>query len=90
MQKYEIVSIPGCSLWTTYQGNGPALVCCHGGPGLWDYLAPVAEMVDDLVTVYRYDQCACGRSTGDPPYDVATAVTDLDALPEAERESPGD
>jgi proline iminopeptidase len=80
MQKYEIVSVPGCSLWTTYQGNGPALVCCHGGPGLWDYLAPVAEMIDDLVTVYGYDQRACGRSTGGPPYDVATAVADLDAL----------
>ncbi|WP_174845189.1 alpha/beta fold hydrolase [Dictyobacter alpinus] len=50
------------------------LVCCHGGPGLWDYLAPVAEMIDDLMTVYRYDQRACGRSTGEPPYDVTTAV----------------
>jgi proline iminopeptidase len=80
MQKDEIVRVPGCSLWATHQGNGPALVCCHGGPGLWDYLAPVAEMIEDLVTVYRYDQRACGRSTGGPPYDVATAVADLDAL----------
>jgi proline iminopeptidase len=80
MQECEIVSVSGGSLWTTRQGNGPALVCCHGGPGLWDYLEPVAEMVDDLVTVYRYDQRACGRSTGGPPYDVATAVADLDAL----------
>ncbi len=37
-------------------------------------------MIDDLVTVYRYDQRACGRSTGEPPYDVITAVADLDAL----------
>jgi len=37
-------------------------------------------MVDDLVTIYRYDQRACGRSMGGPPYDVATAVADLDAL----------
>lgn len=80
MQECEMVSVPDGSLWTIRQGNGPALVCCHGGPGLWDYLAPVAEMVDDLMTVYRYDQRACGRSTGGPPYDVATAVADLDAL----------
>ncbi|MDQ2713346.1 MAG: alpha/beta hydrolase [Chloroflexota bacterium] len=80
MQEIEAVSVPGCSLWTARQGHGPALVCCHGGPGLWDYLAPVAEMLDDLVTVYRYDQRACGRSTGGPPYDVATVVADLDAL----------
>lgn len=80
MQKDEIVNVPGSSLWTTAQGNGPALVCCHGGPGMWDYLAPVAEMIDDLVEVYRYDQRACGRSTGGPPYDLATAIADLDAL----------
>ena len=80
MQEYEIVTVSDASLWTTRQGNGPPLVCCHGGPGLWDYLAPVGEMVDDLVTVYRYDQRACGRSTGGPPYDVTTAVADLEAL----------
>jgi len=80
MQQFEVIGVAGSSLWTVRQGNGPALVCCHGGPGLWDYLEPVAAMVDDLVTVYRYDQRACGRSTGGPPYDVATAVADLDAL----------
>ncbi len=82
MQQVEAVSVAGCALWTVRQGNGPALVCCHGGPGLWDYLEPVAAIVDDLVTVYRYDQRSCGRSTGGPPYDVATAVADLDALRE--------
>ncbi|EFH80267.1 alpha/beta fold hydrolase [Ktedonobacter racemifer] len=80
MQICETINASGCSLWTTHQGKGPALVCCHGGPGLWDYLAPVAEMVDDLATVYRYDQRACGRSTGEPSYGVATAVADLEAL----------
>ena len=82
MQSFEMVGIPDSSLWTVRQGNGPALVCCHGGPGLWDYLEPVAAMIDDLVTVYRYDQRSCGRSTGNPPYDVATAIADLDALRE--------
>lgn len=80
MSKVEIVNVPGSALWTVCQGRGPALVCCHGGPGLWDYLEPVAGMVDDLATVYRYDQRSCGRSTGKPPYDVATAVADLEAL----------
>ncbi len=82
MQHVEMVSVAGGSLWTVRQGHGPALDCCHGGPGLWDYLEPVAAMLDDLVTVYRYDQRSCGRSTGGPPYDVATAVADLDALRE--------
>ena len=53
---------------------------CHGGPGLYDYLEPVAAMVDDLATVHRYDQRGCGRSQDAPPYDIATFVADLEAL----------
>ncbi len=82
MQIIEQVAISNCTLWTVRQSSGPALVCCHGGPGLWDYLEPVAEMVEDLATVYRYDQRACGRSTGAVTYDLATAVADLEALRE--------
>lgn len=76
----EYVDVPGASLWTAWQGAGPGLVLCHGGPGMWDYLAPVADMVDDLATTYRYDQRACGRSRGKPAYDLTTAAADLEAL----------
>jgi proline iminopeptidase len=78
----EYVDVPGATLWTARQGSGPALVMLHGGPGLWDYMAPVAHMVDDVATVYRYDQRACGRSSGGPPFTVETAVADLEALRE--------
>ncbi len=78
----EYVSVPGARLWTACQGSGPAVVLLHGGPGMWDYLGPVAAMIDDLATVYRYDQRGCGRSSSEPPYDVTTAVADLDALRE--------
>jgi proline iminopeptidase len=74
------VAVDGATLWTARQGRGPAIVLCHGGPGLWDYLGPVAAMLSDLVTVYRYDQRACGRSSGGPPHTVATAIADLEAL----------
>lgn len=80
MEASEYIPVSGGKLWTTHQGRGPALVLCHGGPGLWDYLAPVAGMIDNLVSVYRYDQRACGRSSGGPPYTVDTAVEDLEAL----------
>ena len=53
---------------------------CHGGPGLYDYLEPVADMIDDFATVHRYDQRGCGRSQDKPPYDIATFVADLDAF----------
>src|SRR5258708_37149890 len=76
-QHVEMVSVAGGSLWTVRQGHGPALVCCHGGPGLWDYLEPVAAMLGDLVTLYRYGQRSCGRSPRRPPYELATAIADL-------------
>jgi len=56
------------------------MVWCHGGPGLWDYLEPVAGLLTDDFTVYRYDQRACGRSTGAGPHTVARNVADLEAL----------
>jgi proline iminopeptidase len=61
-------------------GEGPPLVMLHGGPGMADYLEPVAALLEDIATVYRYDQRGGGRSVGGPPFDVATAVADLDAV----------
>ena len=74
------VSVNGVSLWTATQGNGPPVVLCHGGPGIYDYLEPVAAMIDDVATVHRYDQRGCGRSQDLGPYDITTFVDDLDAL----------
>ena len=74
------VTANGVSLWTATQGSGPPVVLCHGGPGVYDYLGPVAAMIDDISTVHRYDQRGCGRSQDRGPYDVATFVADLDAL----------
>jgi proline iminopeptidase len=39
-------------------------------------------MVEDLATVYRYDQRGCGRSSGSGPYTVARFVADLEELRE--------
>ena len=70
----------GVSIWTATQGCGPPVVLCHGGPGIHDYLGPIAAMIDDVATVHRYDQRGCGRSADTGPYDVRTFVDDLDAL----------
>ena len=70
----------GCRLWTDSAGAGPPIVLCHGGPGLWDYLAPVAEMVEDALTVHRWDQRGGGRSGVAPPYTMQRFVDDLEAV----------
>ncbi len=74
------VTVNGTALWTATQGSGPPAVLCHGGPGAYDNLEPVAAMLDDLATVHRYDQRGGGRSQDRGPYNVATFIADLDAL----------
>jgi proline iminopeptidase len=60
------VNVDGARLWTARAGAGPPVVLCHGGPGLCDNLAPVSDLVEDIATVYRFDQRGCGRSGGGP------------------------
>ena len=81
-QALERVTVRGADLWTVTSGSGPPLVLAHGGPGMWDYMGPVAEMVEDLATVRRYDQRGSGRSLAHPPYQLADFISDLDALRE--------
>lgn len=71
----------GTELWTAVTGEGPPVVCCHGGPGLWDYLGSLAALIDSRYTVVRFDQRGCGRSSGrDGPFTIKRALADLDEL----------
>jgi len=71
----------GAELWTAVSGTGLPVACLHGGPGLWDYLAPLAALLDDTFTVVRFDQRGCGRSTGQGgPFTIEQAVDDLDQV----------
>ncbi len=71
----------GAELWTAVGGTGPPVVLLHGGPGLWDYLAPLAALLDGEFTVARFDQRGCGRSTGrGGPFTIAQAVDDMDQV----------
>lgn len=81
----EIVELSdGAALWTqsavTVGTRG--MVFIHGGPGMWDYLAPVAELVADKVSTHRYDQRGCGRSGASSDYRLARFVADLEELRE--------
>ena len=80
MCQEQILPINGVPLWTAVQGTGQPMVLCHGGPGGYDYLAPVADTVSDVCQVVRYDQRGSGRSQPVGPYDVATFVNDLEGL----------
>ena len=76
----QIIPINGVRLWTAMQGTGQPMVLCHGGPGGYDYLDPIADMTSDLCRVVRYDQRGSGRSQAAAPYNVSTFVSDLEGL----------
>ena len=76
----QVLQINDVRLWTAVQGIGQPMVLCHGGPGGYDYLGPVADMVADSCQVVRYDQRGSGRSQPIGPYDVSTFIDDLEGL----------
>jgi proline iminopeptidase len=71
--------------WTTGTRTArPPVILLHGGPGLWDYLEPVARMLEPLTVVHRFDQRGCGGSgaSGDPAADFTFAryLADIESL----------
>jgi proline iminopeptidase len=76
----RFIDANGARLWTATRGHGPAVLLLHGGPGICDYLAALADMLDDVATVHRYEQRGCGRSAAAEPIDIETLVADIEAL----------
>jgi pimeloyl-ACP methyl ester carboxylesterase len=71
--------------WTTgtaLPGRLP-VVMVHGGPGIPDYLSPVAALLDDLCLVRRYDQRGAGGSAWTGEHTLARHVHDLALLLDA-------
>ncbi|NUT37812.1 MAG: alpha/beta hydrolase [Hamadaea sp.] len=58
----------------------PPVVLLHGGPGLWDYLEPVAQMIAPLTQVHRFDQRGCGGSDPSEEHTFARYIADIEAL----------
>lgn len=74
------VPVEGGYLSAVRSGSGPPAILCHGGPGLWDYTARLAALVEDETTIVRFDQRGCGRSKCGGPYTLQGAIADLDAV----------
>jgi proline iminopeptidase len=67
--------------WTTGTASAaPPVVLVHGGPGLWDYLEPIARMIEDLTVVHRFDQRGCGGSDPSEEQTMRRLQDDIDEL----------
>lgn len=75
-----VTTSDGVDLWTVAAGSGPPLVLLHGGPGLWDDLGALADLLVDRHTVVRWDQRGCGRSGPASEQGLDATLRDLDSV----------
>jgi len=77
----------GAMLHVEEEGEGPALVLIHGGPGgTHHYFHPWFSRAAEFARIIYYDQRGCGLSDfvpGPRGYSVEQAVEDLEGLREA-------
>jgi pimeloyl-ACP methyl ester carboxylesterase len=76
-------STDGCAIAVERSGNGPPLVIVNGAFGTRQTGAPLASLLQDDFTVYRYDRRGRGDSGDTEVYAVEREAEDLDAVIEA-------
>lgn len=69
--------VSGGELVGDVTGDGPEVLLLHGGPGLSDYLAPLAEELAPHYRVATYQQRGLEPSVVEGPVDVAGHVADV-------------
>jgi proline iminopeptidase len=78
------VGVTGGEIVGSRRGTGEPALLLHGGPGLGDYMGPVADELAPLFDVVQYQQRGLPPSVEAGPHDIETNVADaiavLDAL----------
>src|SRR5262245_9166684 len=62
--------------WLREAPGKPSALMLHGGPRLNDYLEPLADELDGVLTTAHYQQRGQAPSTATGPYDIETHVGD--------------
>ena len=89
MNDERFVASNGARIWTIQTGHVFPVMLCNGGAGCCDYLEPVAQMLDDVASVIRFEQRGCGRSEPVLPYNIETCLTDLEIFEKTTASSNG-
>ena len=75
--------VPEGSIAGWLDGDGLPVLILHGGPGLSDYTAPLADELHDAFRVIRYQQRGLAPSTSSGPFDIGRHVADAIAVLDA-------
>jgi pimeloyl-ACP methyl ester carboxylesterase len=76
-------SVPEGVITGSRSGSGAPVLILHGGPGLSDYTASLADELDDAFGVIRFQQRGLAPSTTSGPFDVDRHVADAVAVLDA-------
>jgi proline iminopeptidase len=77
------IPVEGGALHVTVAGEGPPALLLHGGPGLSDFLEPLALLLAHDATTARYTQRGVPPAPTAGPFTVAQHVTDAVAILDA-------
>jgi pimeloyl-ACP methyl ester carboxylesterase len=76
----HVTSADSCAIAVERSGHGPPVVFVNGAFSTRASGAPLATLLDDEFTVYRYDRRGRGDSEDTDAYAVEREVEDLDAV----------
>lgn len=69
-----------CGFPVVTEGAGPDALFVHGGPGMNDYLGPLADLLVKVVRSHRYTMRGIAPSPTEGPYTVAQHAADAVVL----------
>lgn len=77
----KFVEVVDGNLWTKKIGKGIPVLLISGGPGMCNYLEPVATLIEEICEVIMFDPKGCGRSNfNGNGYDIETCINDMEAI----------
>ena len=78
-----LAPVPDGSITGWASGDGPPVLILHGGPGMSDYTAPLADEIADDFRVLRYQQRGLAPSVTSGPFTIDQHVADAIAVLDA-------
>ncbi len=77
----KFIEVVNGNLWTKKVGQGIPVLLISGGPGVCNYLEPVAELIEEVCEVIMFDPKGCGRSSfNGNDYDIESCINDMEAI----------